>query len=69
MNNSKTKYKIFLLSTYLDLIKECQAVIEVILNSNNIPSDYTWHNQNHPFIRVVCSTAISLSYWPALKGH
>ena len=64
MNNSKTKYKIFLLSAYLDLIKECQAVIEVILNS-----DYTWHNQNHPYERVVCSTAISLSYWPALKGH
>ncbi|MCD8926443.1 hypothetical protein, partial [Staphylococcus epidermidis] len=26
-------------------------------------------NQNHPYERVVCSTAISLSYWPALKGH
>ena len=27
------------------------------------------HNQNHPCERVVCSAAISLPYWPALKGH
>ena len=26
-------------------------------------------NQNHPCERVVCSAAISLSYWPVLKGH
>ena len=30
---------------------------------------FGFKNQNHPYERVVCSTAISLSYWPALKGH
>lgn len=29
---------------------------------------YPYFNQNHPCERVVCSAAISLPYWPALKG-
>ncbi|SAZ06514.1 Uncharacterised protein [Staphylococcus aureus] len=31
--------------------------------------EINFKNQNHPCERVVCSAAISLPYWPALKGH
>ncbi|WJB58400.1 DUF4062 domain-containing protein (plasmid) [Staphylococcus aureus] len=38
MSNTKIKYQIFISSTYLDLIEERQAVVEAVLNSNNIPA-------------------------------
>ncbi len=38
-------------------------------NAETLVDNNSNSNQNHPCERVVCSTAISLPYWPALKGH
>lgn len=46
MGNNKIKYQIFISSTYLDLIKERQAVVEAVLNSNNIPAGMELFNSS-----------------------
>lgn len=46
MNNSKIKYQIFISSTYLDLKEERQAVVEAVLNSNNIPAGMELFNSS-----------------------
>ncbi|HCV3010581.1 TPA: DUF4062 domain-containing protein [Staphylococcus aureus] len=46
MSNTKIKYQIFISSTYLDLIEERQAVVEAVLNSNNIPAGMELFNSS-----------------------
>lgn len=46
MGNNKIKYQIFISSTYLDLIEERQAVVEAVLNSNNIPAGMELFNSS-----------------------
>lgn len=47
MSNNKIKYQIFISSTYLDLIEERQAVVEAVLNSNNIPAGMELFNSSN----------------------
>ncbi|MEL3712046.1 DUF4062 domain-containing protein [Staphylococcus borealis] len=46
MSNNKIKYQIFISSTYKDLIEERQAVVEAVLNSNNIPAGMELFNSS-----------------------
>lgn len=46
MSNNKIKYQIFISSTYLDLIEERQAVVEAVLDSENIPAGMELFNSS-----------------------